>query len=211
MIDLVFLGGGGHAKSVLDSLYRMNAQNMKYNNIVVTDPDFKEGTYILDSLIYGDDSKLSKIYEEGCRNAFISVGSIKSTALRRKLSLLAERYNFNLVNIIDPSADVSDYSNISKGVFIGKQAVVNADAVVNKNAIINTGVVIEHECHIGEYSHIACGSILCGNVFVGDDSFIGAGTVVIEGVRIGNNAVIGAGSVVLRDVMDNEKLVGVIK
>ena len=62
-------------------------------------------------------------------------------------------------------------------------------ANIGKGCIINTGAVIEHETYIGNYAHIAPGSVLAGNVTIGDSSFIGANTVVREGIMIGNNAV----------------------
>lgn len=211
MIDLVLLGGGGHAKSILDCLYRNNQTALNNQTIVITDPDLKEGSLVLNSKVYGSDDSLPEIYANGCRNAFISVGSIKTTNLRRKLSNYAETCGFNLIKVIDPSAVISDFSQIYEGVFVGKQAVINADSIIKKNSIINSKVLIEHECYIGEYTHIACGSILCGNVSVGNDTFVGAGTTVIEGVKIGDNVVIGAGSTILRDINDNEKVFGVVK
>ena len=63
-------------------------------------------------------------------------------------------------------------------------------------AIINTRAIIEHECHIGPFTHIAVGAVLCGNVDVGDDSFIGANATITEGTKLGNHVIVGAGSVV---------------
>jgi acetyltransferase-like isoleucine patch superfamily enzyme len=89
------------------------------------------------------------------------------------------------------------------------KAVVNAFAKVGVGVILNTGALIEHECVIGDYSHIAPGTVLAGNVSVGSNTFIGANSTVKQGIVIGNNAVIGAGSVVLTDIGDNEMWAGV--
>ncbi|MBO5609528.1 MAG: acetyltransferase [Eubacterium sp.] len=207
MSELVLLGGGGHCISILDSVYRMD----RYKDIVVLDPDKNKGNIILRSEVMGDDSLLESIRVSGCKYAFISVGSIKDTSLRRKLDLKLTENGYILIKVIDPSAVVSEYSEIMDGVFIGKNCVVNAKTKIGRNAIINTASVIEHECEIGDFTHIACGSVLCGNVKVGNDCFIGAGSKITEGIRIGNNAVIGAGSVVLRDVKDNEVVRQIVK
>ena len=68
--------------------------------------------------------------------------------------------------------------------------------------------MIEHECIIGDFSHIAPGAVLCGSVSIGKGSFIGANSVIKQGIKIGNNVTIGAGSVVINDILDNTKVVG---
>jgi len=71
---------------------------------------------------------------------------------------------FIIPNIVDASAKVSKHSQIDKGVFIGKHVVVNAGAVIGQGAIINSGAIVEHDCEIGEFVHIAPGTVLCGGV-----------------------------------------------
>lgn len=207
MVDLVLLGGGGHCISILDTLYG----NGDYNNIAILDPQLTPGDYILNAKVYGSDDCLNELINDGCRNAFVSIGSIKTTDLRRTISKKVVETGFRLIKVIDNSAVVSDKSSIAEGVFVGKRAVINANVNISNNSIINTATVIDHGCQIGEFSHIACSSTLCGDVVVGNDTFIGAGTTVIEGRKIGDNVIIGAGSLVLRDIQDNEVVFGIIK
>jgi UDP-perosamine 4-acetyltransferase len=204
---IVLIGGGGHCKSVLDSLLR----NKTYDKIVITDNDLKAGSKVMDCEVAGNDDVLPDLINDGFTDAFITVGSVKSTRLRRILFDKAESIGFNMVNIIDKSAIVSEYAKLGKGVFVGKFAVVNTDACIGDAAIINTGSVIEHECKVGDFTHVSVGAKLCGNVKVGNDSLVGAGSVVIQGINIGNNVIIGAGSTVIRDVKDNTTNVGLVK
>jgi UDP-N-acetylbacillosamine N-acetyltransferase len=115
---------------------------------------------------------------------------------------------FNFINIIDPSSNVSDKSQFGKGIYIGKNSCINALSRIGDGVIINTGAIVEHECEIQEFSHIAPGAVLCGNVKIGKQSFVGANSVVKQGVTIGNNVTIGAGSVVLRDVLNGSVVYG---
>ena len=137
------------------------------------------------------------------------IGSIQSTDKRRDMFSRAKKTGFRFPVVIDPGAAVARTALIAPGVFIGKNAVVNADAVIEKMAIINTGAVIEHDCKVGEFTHIAVGAVVCGGVDIGKDVFVGANATVIQGVRIGMKSVIGAGSVVLDDVPQNLEVVGV--
>ena len=74
---------------------------------------------------------------------------------------------------------------------------------------VNSGAIIEHDCVIGDFSHVAPGSVLAGNVTVGDMTLIGAGAAVIPGVSIGSRCTVGAGAVVIRDIHNDHKALGV--
>ena len=200
---LVLVGGGGHCKSVLDTILRLNT----YSEVVITDCKLAAGTRILGCEVVGNDEMLSELFKKGFRNAVITIGSIKSTDIRREAFLKAEAVGFNFPRIIDPSAVVSGSASIGTGVYIGKNAVVNVDAVIDDMAIINTGAIVEHECRIGEFTHVAVGAVVCGGAEIEKDILIGANAVVIQGVKIGRSSIIGAGSVVLRDVPENSKVV----
>ena len=204
---IVLIGGGGHCKSVLDTLLRNN----EHDEIVITYNDIPVGTEIMGCKVAGNDDVLPELLKAGFSEAFITVGSIKSTKLRHILFDKASAVGFDMVNIIDISAVVSEYASLGKGIFIGKNSVVNADAVIGDAAIINTASVIEHECRIGDFTHVSVGAKLCGNVRVGNDSLIGAGSVVIQGVEIGNSVIIGAGSTVIDNVADMTTKVGLVK
>ena len=204
MSKLVLIGGGGHCKSVLDAAIRMGT----FDEIVITDPDIEAETTILGCKVVGTDDELHRLRSEGVNYAFITVGSVESTALRRKLVEKAEMLAFRFATIIDPSATISEHAYVGFGSFIGKNVVVNADAVVGSHCIINTGAIVEHECEVGDFTHISVGSILCGNVEIGEDSFIGAGSTVIQGIKVGSHTIIGAGSVVVNAIQSYVKAYG---
>lgn len=204
---IVLIGGGGHCKSVIDTLVRMGC----YSKIMVTDKDISSGEKILGCPVVGRDEILPRLFECDYQKAFITVGSIKSTEIRRRIYGEARSIGFSFPLIVDPSAIIAESAVISQGVFIGKNAVVNADVKLDDFSIINTGAIIEHECHIGQFTHISVGAVVCGNVEIESDVFIGANATIIQGIKIGMNSVIGAGSVVLADVPENSSVVGVWK
>ncbi len=95
--------------------------------------------------------------------------------------------------------------------FIGKNSVVNANACIGDMVIINSGALIEHDCRIGEFSHMSVGSVICGGSTLESNVFVGAHGTIIQEVSIGKNCVIGAGSIVLADVPKGERVIGVWK
>ena len=113
-------------------------------------------------------------------------------------------------NAIHPSAVIDAAAGIAlHGVMIAANVTINPLAKIGIGVICNTGCIIEHECIVGDFSHIGPGAVLCGNVKVGNNSFVGASAVIRQGVSIGKNVMIGAGAVVINDVPDNVTVMGV--
>ena len=207
MKKLVLIGGGGHCKSVLDTVLRVK----EYDEVVITDERLERGSTILGCRVAGTDVSLEELREKGFDNAFVTVGSIKDTAPRKRLAELALSLGYTFPVIIDPSAAVSGFSDIGQGTFVGKNVVVNADVKIGRHCILNTGAVIEHECVVEDFVHISVGAILCGNVHVREEAFVGAGSTVIQGVTLGRGSVTGANSTVLADIGDNQTVYGTVK
>ena len=196
MRKLLLIGGGGHCKSVIDSVM----SEASYDAVGVVD---FENTSIADFPVVGTDNDLPQLYSNGWSNAFITVGSIGNTTTRRRLYNLVKQLGFIIPTIIDQTAIVASNATIAEGCYIGKRAVVNTGSSLGCCAIINSGAIVEHECKIGAFSHISPGAILCGQVTVGDDSHIGAGTTIRQQIVIGNNALVGCGSTVIKDIPDD--------
>lgn len=196
---ILLVGGGGHCKSVLDSLL----ETKEFSEIGIIDKKEFFGKEILGVPIIGSDNDLPRLYQEGFSYAFVSVGSIGNPTLRIKLFKILEEIGFEIPNIVDKTAIISHYASLDKGIFVGKNAVINAGAFINKGVIINTFALIEHDCTIEEFSHIAPGSVLCGEVQIGAKTHIGANSSIMQQVKIGSNSIIGMGSVVLKDIDHN--------
>jgi sugar O-acyltransferase (sialic acid O-acetyltransferase NeuD family) len=107
-----------------------------------------------------------------------------------------------------PSASICCTARIGAGTQVLAQALVAADACLGEACIINHHASVDHECMIGNGTHIAPGAILCGCVTAGENAFVGAGSVVLPGIKIGAGAIIGAGSVVTRNIEPGTKVAG---
>jgi sugar O-acyltransferase (sialic acid O-acetyltransferase NeuD family) len=128
--------------------------------------------------------------------------------IREKIHNHLSQFLGNPINAIHPSAVISGSVKMGDGIMIAANATLNPLVQLGRGVICNTSTSIDHECIIGDFSHIAPGAVLCGNVTVGRGSFIGANSVIRQGITIGNNVIIGAGTVVIKDVADNATLIG---
>lgn len=200
---ILLLGAGGHCKSIIDSL----VMNQIYTDIGIVDKESRESNILGISRV-GIDADLYDLYRQGWTDAFISVGSIGDTSLRRKLYVDILKIGFTIPSIVDRTAVIAADIKLPMGVYIGKRAVINAGTVLGACAIINTGSIIEHDCNIGDFAHISPGAVLCGQVSVGADTHIGAGSVVLQKLSIGDHTVIGIGSVVTKSIPDHVRAYG---
>ena len=196
---LLLIGAGGHANSVIDSLYSSG----EFDEIGIVVNDLPKGEDILGISVLGSDDELDELRNQGFEYAFVTVGSIGDTTLRRKLTDILVSKGFIIPNIIDKTATLSKFSIIGEGNFIGKHAIVNANAQVGNYNIINTATIIDHDCKVSNFVHVSPGSVLNGGVIVKNDSHIGANSTVKQKVIIGENALIGMGSVVIHNISNN--------
>jgi UDP-perosamine 4-acetyltransferase len=200
MGGVVIIGGGGHAKVVIESL---RASGRTVAAIVDADPTPRT---VLGVPVVGDDLKLPELRGQGLSDLFVAIGDNR---LRETLGRKGRGLGFALVNAIHPSAVISPTVTLGEGIAIMAGVAINADSQVGDLAIINTGAVVDHDCRLGAACHLGPASALAGAVTVGERAFLGAGARAIPGVRIGADTIVGAGGVVVRDLPDGVLAVGV--
>lgn len=198
---LVVIGGGGHAKVVLDMLCLTAGVEI----VGVVDPAL-EGGKILGFSGLGGDKILPGLFAQGVTQAFVAIGDNR---LRQTISQRAGQIGFALPTIRHPSAVVSPSAVIGDGVAVMAGALIGPEAAIGDFAIVNTGAIVEHDVQLGVAAHIAPGCTLAGAVRVGDRSLIGVGSAVRPKVVIGDDVVVGAGSVVVSDIPSGARVAGV--
>ncbi|MBR6369845.1 MAG: acetyltransferase [Bacteroidaceae bacterium] len=187
--NLILLGGGGHCKSVIDV-----AESAGYTILGILDKPEEVGKNVLSYQVIGTDDDIDKYVDKA--EFVITVGQIKSSTLRRKISERVENAGGRLATVIAPDAVVSKYASIGQGTVILHNCVVNADARIGRNCIINTMANIEHDVQIGDFCHISTGTMVNGTVKIGSDTFVGSGSVIYNNIEIPKDSIIPAGTTV---------------
>jgi len=198
MEDIILLGIGGHAHSVVDSI----EQAGRYNIIGFLDIEEMQGKRFRDYCVLDTDDALQKYFDIGIRNAFVTIGFMGHGNVRNQLYKRLKDIGYIIPTIIDTTAVVSENAVLEDGIFVGKKAVINSNVTIGKMCIVNTGAIVEHDCVIAGFSHIAVSSVLCGGVLIGEQTLIGANATVIQDRKIGNGCLIGAGTTIRKDVED---------
>lgn len=202
---LLLIGGGGHCKSIIDSLDSYTI----YEEISIIDKSVLTGTMVGNRKVIGTDDDLVRLKSSGYTDGFVSVGSIGNPSIRIKLTKRIRKLGFHIPNIVDSSSHVSPSCKLGEGIYIGKAANINAGCFIGDGAIINTGAIVEHECKVGPFVHIAPGAVVCGNTTIGENTHIGANATVLQGVRVGDNVMVAAGSVITKNIANGKTVLGV--
>jgi len=176
MKEIILIGGGGHAKAVIDVI----EQTDMYIIAGIVDKKELVGSEVLGYKVVGCDDDLAELRKK-IPNAIVSVGHIRSNTTRIKLYDKLKELDFALPSIISPLAYIAKGAFVDEGSVVMHHAIVNSGASIGKNSIINTKALIEHDCVVQDHTHISTGAILNGDVTVKESSFVGSGAVVIEG------------------------------
>lgn len=201
MRKIVVVGGGGHAKVVIDAI----KCGKKFKVCAISDPSLKKGDFVAGIPIVGDDGVLAGLFKKGVKDAFVGVGSIGDCSARKKIYDNLKKVGFRLPVIAHPNAVIAGDVELGEGTFVAAGAVVNPGARIGKNAILNTSSSVDHDCVIGDFVHIAPGVTLSGGVVVGEETHIGTGANVIQCVKIGKKCMIPAGTTCLDNVEDGQR------
>lgn len=194
MTGLLLIGGGGHCKAAIDVIEEAGLAIAG-----VLDRPEAGLTEVLGHPVLGDDAALPALVAQG-HAALVTIGQIKSAALRIRAFHAARAAGAQIPRVVSPRAHVSRHVALGDGTLVLHGAVINAAARVGHNAIVNSLALIEHDAEVGDHCHVATGALVNGNVTIGAGCFIGSGAVLKNGIAIGAGSVIGAGAVIRHDI-----------
>jgi len=194
---LILIGGGGHCVACIDVIEQEN----KYLIEGILDTEAMIGKQILGYPVLGTDGMITDLVKEGFY-FLITVGQIKSAAIRKRIFENLKAHEANMAIVISPRSYISAHSLIGEGSVVMHGAIINAGVTIRVNAIINSNSLIEHETVIGNHCHISTAAVVNGNVKVGDEVFVGSGSVLSNNIEIAPRTVIGAGAVVTKSIKE---------
>ena len=195
MNEIILVGAGGHARSCID-IIELSGQ---FRIVGLVE---KDNAVIHENLGYpviGSDNDLQSLRQK-YEYALVTVGQIKSPAIRIRLFKQLQELEYQLPVIQSPRAYVSKHSQIGIGTVISHDAIVNANARVGENCIINNKALIEHDAVVCDHCHIATGAIINGEVTICSESFVGSGVITKQSITIGSKCFIRAGTIIKHDV-----------
>ena len=192
--DLIILCASADGTNVAETIERLP----EWNLIGFLDDDTtKQNTVINDIPVLGKIKDVS-LYPK-C-HFVILVGSPKDYFIKKKLFSKLDISLDHFATIIHPSAYISRFTSIGKGVAILPGVTIMANATIGNHVFIASKCNIGHGTKIGDYVLMSALVAIPGNVTIEEGCWIGLNSSIRDGITIGQWSLIGMGSVVIKDV-----------
>ena len=201
MKPLLLIGAGGHCRSCIDVI---EAEG-KYRIAGIVERDGERRASILGYKVLGNDNDLPELLKKH-PYALITVGQIKSSALRKKLFLHTQKLGFELPTVISPRAYVSKNANLGNGTIVMHDALVNTGAIIGNNCILNTKSLVEHDAIVEDHCHISTASVVNGGTHIREQTFVGSNAMIRDNIEIGEKNIVGGGWVILKSLPKVQKI-----
>ncbi len=129
MERIIILGGGGHARVLIDLIRVLGI----YEITGILDSGLKNGTEVASVPVLGGDNLLPGLHTDGITLACIGVGSIKDNSKRKELYNIVKEIGYAVPNLIHLQAVVSESDvTISEGVQVMAGAIIQTGRVIEK-------------------------------------------------------------------------------
>jgi len=189
---LNIIGNGLHSNVIIDTTELMNLgyrelKLIDYNDIQDFLHDTDQSKQIDIALAIGTNFKRHEIF----------------AYLAQNLSKM------NFPNFIHPTSSISKSVQIGYGNYVGANTYIGPNAKIGNFAIINSGSIVEHDSEMLDFSSIAPGCELGGNVRIGLRSAVGIGSTILQKINVADDSIIGAKSLVNKDCPNNSVMYGI--
>jgi len=125
--------------------------------------------------------------------------------MRAKLSNSLCLRGLEFINLIHPSASISNSAQIGFGNIFGSHVVVGPNVQLGNHNVFTAYSFVSHDCIVGSENFFSTAG-LAGHVLVGNRNFFGIRSTAIPSVVIGNDNIIQAGMLVDKNVSDEETI-----
>lgn len=200
--DVVIYGAGGLGREIYDTILSINQVCRTYNVKGFIDDNANLPSLLNGLPLLGGANILGSLR----KNTGI-VLAISDPTTRRHLHLSFCK-DFTFLQIIHPTAIVSNFATLGDAVTIQANCIVAANATIGDGVLINAHSGVGHDAKVGNYCSIMSFCDLTGNSELGDRCFTGTGVKILPNVKIAAESYLGAGSVVFKNVDKKSKLLG---
>jgi acetyltransferase EpsM len=202
-LNVLIIGGGGHAQVIADILRVQADRGDNVCFIGYLDDRAESLRPMLGASVLGTVAQWSSTPHD---RLIVAIGD---NGTRKRLFDAISGSSGRFAIARHPAAVLAADVCVGPGSMVCAGAIINTQASIGSNCIINTAATVDHHSHIGDHVHVAPGVRLGGEVEIGEGALVGIGAIVLPGRKVGAWATVGAGAVVIVDVAPHTTVVGV--
>jgi len=210
---LVIVGGIGNGAVALSTVVDINNSEDGYNTWEVlgflndsADKAQVEGFPWLGPI------ESSSVQRLRARKDVYFLWTLFSTRLRQDMAVRLQGLGIERekwATLVHPTAVVSRFAKIGRGVIVHAQAAVGVGARIGNHVQLFGQSFVGHNTFVRDYVYLANGARVSSFVTLEEGAYIGMGASVREFVQVGKWAVVGMGAVVLENVKPHATVVGI--
>jgi len=195
-------GAGGLGREIYDIANRINIKNNCWSSIVFINDNITDGK---NKFVTLELSLKDFVAIDESKQAVIGVGEPKT---RMKLYDKLIQNNVELINLIDPTAIISDQAIINKGVIISEFTSIHTGVIIQDNVLIQPFCCIGHDINIGKHTVVSTTANIGGGTLIGSNVFLGMNSVIKQNINIQNDVIVAMGAVVYNSVDSGMVVIG---
>lgn len=202
---VLLIGAGGHAKVLIELIHQ--SDDYYIEAVIGRNDEIHEeimGYKILKGDIYLADYKA-----KGINLVAIGIGGYTNNNKRKDLFRNLKNDGYKIINLVHPSAIVSQSVVLGEGVVIFSGVTINTEVIIGDNTVIATGANIDHETIIEDHVLISAGVTVGAGNIIKQGALLALGANVISRVVIGENTLVAAGAVVVSNVAKDTVVYGI--
>ena len=157
MGKLFIFGTGSHARKIYHYALALGYEVAEFvdENIAALSPILNVGVSHAASLLAPLNGEVM----------FVAIG--RPDVRMRVMNHLAS-VGWSFPAIIHPTAYVAPHVVLGAGCVVCAHAVVETGSVIGAGTIVDVGSIVDHDCQVGEYSHLKAGCILQAYASIGN-------------------------------------------
>jgi sugar O-acyltransferase (sialic acid O-acetyltransferase NeuD family) len=194
--SLLIVGCSMHGRVVYEAAIKQKIYIpiafIDYSTAISNDTIYKLNIFEIDDIEF--------FFQNGTKNIFINTNNIQLT---KSIYEEAKKIGFNIVNIIHPSAEVSETATLGESIFIGALAIIGTNVKIGSFSKILNKASVAHDSIIKENVQVSDGATVAGKVLIEDNVIIGINVGIINKCKIGKNSTIISGKIVINDIPEN--------
>ena len=139
----------------------------------------------------------------------VFISALGDGSYRKHFITMIENKGAEFINLIHPTAIISDGVEMGLGNVIGPQVHVSNDVIIGNHTLIQTNAILGHDVVFLDYCTAGAFVFIGGGAKIDCGAYLSTRSTILPNAKVGSFAIVGASSLVLKKVKENTKVFGI--